>query len=276
MAIFGKYFEFNGKSSESFGLTIVSFETIDSVPMGLERSVNIGEMNIFRQRPNHFGATYTAPLQFNVTVVKNPYTSEKKFFTRSEIGKINAWLTSPRFPKLFHMTEYNDDVEADEYVDYFVTVQNVESTFIQEVIGLKFTITCDSPFGYSEEKEEILSTSGKKYSIFNETDDLESYIYPVIEVTPKDKNDITITNITDNSSSITFNPTGANNTIYIDCQNLTIKNSIGTLIPLTDLNILDPQKIYWFKLLSGQNEISFSGNATIKIKYREYRKVGAY
>lgn len=276
MAVFGKYFEFNGKSSEDFDLTIVSFDVLNSISMGLERNVNIGEMNFFRQRPNHFGATYTNPLQFDVTVVKNPDTSDRKFFTRSEIGQINAWLTSPRFPKLFHMTDYDDATESDEYVDYFVTIQNVESTFIQEVIGLKFTLTCDSPFGYSEEKEEILSTSGKKYSIFNETDDLESYIYPVIEVTPKDKNDITITNITDNASSITFNPTGANNTIYIDCQNLTIKNSIGTLIPLTDLNILDPQKIYWFKLLSGQNEISFSGNATIKIKYREYRKVGAY
>lgn len=50
------------------------------------------------------------------------------------------------------MTDYDNAVESDEYVDYFVTIQNVESTFIQEIIGLKFTINCDSPFGYSEEK----------------------------------------------------------------------------------------------------------------------------
>ena len=98
----------------------------------------------------------------------------------------------------------------------------------------------------------------------------------MIEIIPKDDKDITLTNITDNSSSITFNPKEANNTIYIDCQRLTIKNYIGSLIPLTDLNILDPQKIYWFKLLSGQNQVMFSGNAIVKIKYREYRKVGAY
>lgn len=56
MAIFGKYFDFNGKSSKDFGLKIVSFDMLDSIPMGLERTINIGEMNIFRQRPNHFGA----------------------------------------------------------------------------------------------------------------------------------------------------------------------------------------------------------------------------
>ena len=152
MAIFGKYFDFNGKSSKDFGLKIVSFDMLDSIPMGLERTINIGEMNIFRQRPNHFGATYSSTLQFTVTVVKDPLISDKNFFTRSEIGKINAWLTSPRFPELFHMTDYDNAVESDEYVDYFVTIQNVESTFIQEIIGLKFTINCDSPFGYSEEK----------------------------------------------------------------------------------------------------------------------------
>lgn len=276
MAIFGKYFDFNGKSSKDFGLKIVSFDMLDSIPMGLERTINIGEMNIFRQRPNHFGATYSSTLQFTVTVVKDPLISDKNFFTRSEIGKINAWLTSPRFPELFHMTDYDNAVESDEYVDYFVTIQNVESTFIQEIIGLKFTINCDSPFGYSEEKILTLTESEKEYTIQNDTDDLENYIYPVIEINPKDDKDITLANITDNSSSIMFNPTGANNTIYIDCQRLTIKNYIGSLIPLTDLNIVDPQKIYWFKLLSGQNKVKFSGNAIVKIKYREYRKVGAY
>lgn len=276
MAIFGKYFEFNGKSSEDFGLMIASFDLVDSIPMGLERNVNIGEMNYYRLKPNHFGAIYTNPLQFTVTVVKDPDSNERNFFTRSEISKINAWLTSPRFPALFHMTDYDNDIESDEYVDYFVTVQNVESTFIQRVVGLKFTLNCDSPFGYSEEKVITLSESEKEYIIQNDTDDLESHIYPIIEVTPKDNKDITLINITDNSSSITFNPTGANNTIYIDCQRLTIKNYIGSLIPLADLNILDPQKIYWFKLLSGQNKVKFSGNAMVKIKYREYRKVGAY
>lgn len=79
MAIFGKYFDFNGKSSKDFGLKIVSFDMLDSIPMGLERTINIGEMNIFRQRPNHFGATYSSTLQFTVTVVKDPLISDKNF-----------------------------------------------------------------------------------------------------------------------------------------------------------------------------------------------------
>lgn len=96
MAIFGKYFEFNGKSSEDFGLMIASFDLIDSIPMGLERNVNIGEMNYYRLKPNHFGAIYTNPLQFTVTVVKDPDSSERNFFTRSEISKINAWSPPSR------------------------------------------------------------------------------------------------------------------------------------------------------------------------------------
>ena len=42
MAICGKYFEYNGKSSKDMGLTIGFFNNIhdDEIPMGLDRTID--------------------------------------------------------------------------------------------------------------------------------------------------------------------------------------------------------------------------------------------
>ena len=275
MAIFGKYFEFNGKSSKDFDLMIASFDAVDEVPMGLSRTVDTGEMNWYRYSVNHYGARYDNVLEFEVTVIKSVCNYNKRMqFTRNEIREINAWLTSPLFPKLFHMYDYDDQYFADEYIDYFVTISDVNTKYIGDIVGLTFTLKCDCPFGYSQEKRLLINTN-ELFTINNTSDELEGSIYPQLIVHPMDNKSVTISNLTQNKS-FTFTPLGANDTIYIDCQNMTIKDKLGTLIPLYDLSVIDPVDVYWFELVSGENKILMVGNATIEIVWREYRKVGAY
>ncbi len=71
MAVYGKNFEFNGKSSSDFGIMLAGFEEISSIPLGLDREINRGESNVYRPRQNHFGATYVSPLKLKYSSIKN-------------------------------------------------------------------------------------------------------------------------------------------------------------------------------------------------------------
>lgn len=68
----------------------------------------------------------------------------------------------------------------------------------------------------------------------------------------------------------------SNNAIYIDCQSLTIDDSLGRMIQYKDLGINDVGNIYWLKLINGNNSILCYGkNTNFKFSHTEARKVGA-
>lgn len=255
---------------------LAGFEEISSIPLGLDREINRGESNVYRPRQNHFGATYASPLEFELSVIKNIEEDQNDMiFSRNDIRSIAAWLTSPLYPLLFHMTDYEFDAYLEEPIDYYVTFSSIENVVVNGgIVGLTIKATCDCPFGYSQEfSKEIPANSG--ITITNTSDNYDGLIYPVIKINPADNGQIAISNDTE-QKSITFKSKGANNTILIDCQRLEIKDSIDSLIPLSDLEVSNPADIYFPRLLHGQNKISVKGNAKVTLTYREYRKVGAY
>ena len=276
MAVYGKNFEFNGKSSSDFGIMLSGFEEISSISLGLDREINRGESNVYRPRQYHFGATYAYPLESELSVIKNIEEDQNDMiFSRNDIRSIAAWLTSPLYPLLFHMTDYEFDAYLEEPIDYYVTFSSIENVVVNGgIVGLTIKATCDCPFGYSQEfSKEIPANSG--ITITNTSDNYDGLIYPIIKINPTDNGQITISNDTE-QKSITFKSKGANNAIFIDCQRLEIKDSIDSLIPLSDLGVSNPADIYFPRLLHGQNKISVKGNAKVTLTYREYRKVGAY
>lgn len=255
---------------------LAGFEEISSIPLGLDREINRGESNVYRPRQNHFGATYASPLEFELSVIKNIEEDQNDMiFSRNDIRSIAAWLTSPLYPLLFHMTDYEFDAYLEEPIDYYVTFSSIENVVVNGgIVGLTIKATCDCPFGYGQEfSKEIPANSG--ITITNTSDNYDGFIYPIIKINPTDNGQITISNDTE-QKSITFKSKGANNAIFIDCQRLEIKDSIDSLIPLSDLGVSNPADIYFPRLLHGQNKISVKGNAKVTLTYREYRKVGAY
>lgn len=278
---FGKSFTFNGHSSTEFHLVLAAFDTQDEMEMGITRSVEHGEFAKYRSRPNHTGAVYDDVLQFDITLIKDPcyFSSQKEMeFTRREVGKLNAWLTGPQYPSLFHMEDYPDDTTADEQVDYFVTVGEVSSTYLNGVCGLTYTLYCDSPYGYSPEIINTLTcTTALPYddAIVNNSDELQSYEYPTLEIVPKSTGKLTWKNITDDNKSLTIDVLQDNN-IYLDCRNLVPRDDTGALITLESMGITDTGNLYWPRLCAGENHIQITGDAIITMKHREARKVGAY
>lgn len=272
---YGKSFDYNGASTKDFNLIIVSDENISD--FGMSKELLKGSSTKYRKTYNHFGAKYSNPLVFNIKLIKdvNYYSTQKELlFNENEISNIVAWLTSNDIPTLLHFKNYCTN--ADENIDYFGVFTDIVPYVQNEcVFGFITTFTCSSSYGFTKEYNYILDTTNSSIEIESMSDEYNDFVYPVIEIAPHSTGTIVLKNETDNDS-MTLNVQNGNN-IYIDCANQIIKNEAGNL-KLSDLgvSISDISTFYWFRLLSEINVVTLSGNATVTIRCRYPKKVGAF
>jgi len=280
-------FEFNGHTSDEYGLIVTRIEENDTL---VNRSLQLGEKNKYRPKENQFGTLYGDNYSFKMGVMRNPcrnknvvpelkngilkydstytpyldngilkfsmnYTADIKngiiipndsdYLTSNNIRIINAWLTSPQYPRLLKFI--GDDYFSDQW-------------------GYTPLILC---------KTTSSSTLPREYSIQNNSDCWEDYVYPTIKVSPKSHGIITIKNKTDNDRTMKINALKSDD-FYIDCRNLKIYDITNSIVSFEDLGIENIDDIYWPRLAYGENIFEFTGDATFEISYREPRKVGAF
>lgn len=276
----GTTFLYDGKSSSEFGIIVGGSGVADSYEMGLDRSVISGDINRFRTQVNHVAAKYDSVLKFSFSVIKDPcqYHGDDMFFTRQEIRNINAWLTSQELPKIL----YFPDDEEDIY--YYAVIDSVDSDVANtKVYKLTYDVTCNAPWGFSAlkvasstyDKNDPDSQLERNVVVVNTSDDTRSYIYPVITIEPHADGSVTITNNSDNSSngnSLTIE-VKEKDTVTIDCRLCTFM-SLSGVMSLSNLGFEDVGNVYIPKFKYGENNIMFSGDADLKIEWREPRKVG--
>ena len=310
-------FEFNGHTSDEYGLIVTRIEENDTL---VNRSLQLGEKNKYRPKENQFGTLYSDNYSFKMGVMRNPcrnknvvpelkngilrydptytpyldngilnfsmnYTADIKngiiipndsdYLTSNNIRIINAWLTSPQYPRLLKFI--GDDYFSEE-IEFFATITEVSTEHASLPYELTYTVTCDSQWGYTPLilcKTTSSSTLTKEYSIQNNSDCWEDYVYPTIKVSPKSHGIITIKNKTDNDRTMKINALKSND-FYIDCRNLKIYDITKSIVSFEDLGIEDIDDIYWPRLAYGENIFEFTGDATFEISYREPRKVGAF
>ena len=308
-------FEFNGHTSDEYGLIVTRIEENDTL---VNRSLQLGEKNKYRPKENQFGTLYGDNYSFKMGVMRNPcrnknvvpelkngilrydpiytpyldngilkfsmnYTADIKngiiipndsdYLTSNRI--INAWLTSPQYPRLLKFI--GDDYFSEE-IEFFATITEVSTEHASLPYELTYTVTCDSQWGYTPLilcKTTSSSTLPREYSIQNNSDCWEDYVYPTIKVSPKSHGIITIKNKTDNGRTMKINALKSDD-FYIDCRNLKIYDITKSIVSFEDLGIEDIDDIYWPRLAYGENIFEFTGDATFEISYREPRKVGAF
>lgn len=236
-------------------------------------------MNRYRRKVNMYGINYDNVLGMTIQLMKDSckYDSyEDLKFSRSEIREISAWLTSPIYPRLFHMYDYDSDNPETEY-DYFGVFTNVEAAD-NNICVLECTFECNAPYAFSSEQH--FSINNGEGVVSNLSDEYEDYVYPKIIITPTSQElesySISLINESDDNRYITINNMKPQDTVTIDCQKLTIKNQSGSLISFEDLNIDVMDYIYWFRLLHGDNNIRITGDADVEFIFRYPVKVGAF
>lgn len=258
----------------------------EGVPLGLARSILRGEINRFRSNPNHMGTKWNDTLTFNITLFKNLCDDKDNLvFTEEEIDDINAWLTSPDYPLLFHMYDY-DTVDTsgnpvNKKYDYFGLFTDVSPISVgEEIIGLQYMFITNSPFAWTEQKTATFHCEEEtEFVVVVDHSERNREVYPIIVIDPSndyeqgEEIEIRIKQMTDNGKTLIMNLDKSPTTI--DCRRSMIYNASGRLT-FEDLHIDNIDWIYWPKLYDGRNRIIVSGNCDVTFKWREARKVGAY
>lgn len=133
--MYGKYFTYDNRDSQSLQLAIAGLEQNDDVTFGLSREVLHSSLNRYRNRVGHMGTRWNDVLTFNIQFIKDPceYTTQSTMvFSEDEVNEINAWLTSPDYPKLFHMYDYDFERDSTESMVLITMNQNAPITIQAE------------------------------------------------------------------------------------------------------------------------------------------------
>ena len=180
----------------------VNFDDDSESTLSLERDMEKGEINRYRIEPNYTYDiwTNTIPIEFNI--VKNPdiYSSQEDAeITKEEIREITRWLTSSHLPKWLEVEPDETQEIENDAVLYKGWFDNIEKWYaFGTVFGLRLHFKCTSPFAYT--KDIINKTTVSSYKnmlITNNSDELSSYCYPTIEITPKSNGEIYMCNLSD-------------------------------------------------------------------------------
>lgn len=109
------------------------------------------------------------------------------------------------------------------------------------------------------------------------SDELEEYVYPIVEITPYNSDylpgSFSIVNLSDNNKSMKVSlPHNAG--IKFDCRNCMV-TELNTNVPIfsfKDLGWGDVGNIYWLKLINGINTLRISGTYNVKITFDIVKK----
>ena len=134
------------------------------------------------------------------------------------------------------------------------------------VVGFKFTINCDAPWGW-EHQERTFTTTG--LSAITTHGVVKGYINPKLTIkTGSNGGDIKIVNITDNNRSTTFEALSPSSTI-------TMISETANVVYSKPENIWEKFKSKkFFRLCTGVNQFSITGDvAQLKIEYEGARLI---
>ncbi len=201
MAKHFKDFTFEAKKlSNILSFVSADFDGNSDVPLAMERSMETGETNKYRIEANYYGDTWSDPLQIELDIIKDiclyPRQNDR-IISQSEIRQITRWLTSPHTPRWIHFEYEENDTDKTAY--YFGYFSNIETWAVSgEIYGLRLYFTCTTPFGFTENITNSKSiTTYDHLLIQNDSDELESYCYPQINIHPKSDGQIFICNLSD-------------------------------------------------------------------------------
>ena len=102
------------------------------------------------------GTKWNDVLEFTISLVRDPCGNGHMHFTEDEVNDINAWLTSPDYPLLFHMYDY-DQVLPSQYDNIYVRRRLIGTT--NQLVFTNDVITQTISFSYDASSGEATVTS---------------------------------------------------------------------------------------------------------------------
>lgn len=249
----GLNFVFNGIPSEKFGLKIgfIGNSGVKDSYSGVSQSIE--EIKIKRvDKPIFFGTEKSGKISFELLLF-----SEEEIDTYDRQA-IDRWLFQNEY-KYFK-------IEQEDYNGLFfrcIITQSPKVDVGNVPYMKRITITCDSPYVYTDEYTyNITSTSTPSSLNITNLSNINGYSYPEFVITTTTSGNVTIKNNTD---SRTFLLSELNN-----AETITVNNDIKILSSDSGIKRISNFNKYWFRFLPDINNITFTGNfnVAIKIRYR--------
>lgn len=269
MNVYGESFTFDTFNSKTYNLALCSMDSTDTIKESIFTwTVNKGEINPNRHRPNYYNIKPSDVLSFDITVIKCDGTS----FSPSERRDIIQKMTSPLSHSLLRIKDFSDGYQyhADIYFRAIV-IGYSEIVPVGDISGMKFTFECDSPYGYID--YELIQTNTDNADIFsfdiqNDSDDLYRDYYPTFRLKAASTGLVTITNLNYPDEVMRLNVHNGQE-LLIDCEQGDIQDlNVDLFNYETDTNLV------WIHLSHGMNTIEVSGLDEIIVKCTFNRKVG--
>lgn len=259
---------FGNFRSSDYGLIIGSFsyngESEDDIGMNIS---TIEEFTGHSPVPVYLGQKYTDKLKLQITLIKNPCVFHDDMNLNEKdcraVLRILTGLKGYQWLKLITQV-------LDEDLWYKARINNVSYKRIGgHVTGIILDAECDSCFAWSKEYNIIVNAKANyPFYIFNNTDDLNNYVYPIVSILSSSAGDLSVTNKSDNNWISQIKNVKSKEKIIIDSKRQIVSSSLNHELLLDDFNL------GWFRLVPDKNEYVSNMDMTISMIYRVPRKVG--
>lgn len=266
MEIIANNFIYGDFNSSDFGLMAASFSNGDSE---YELGMNIETIEEFvgcNPVPVYLGQKYTDKLNPQVTLIKNPHIYENSMaFTYHECRAVLRKLTGISGYQWMKLIDEN----ITEELWYRARINSVSYKRVgSNIVGIILDMECDSSFAWSAENIiEVNAAANQPFYVFNNTDDINNYVFPKVQITALSDGLLSLTNQSDHWES-RIKKVKEHETITLNCKNEILSSSIAHNLLLNDFNL------HWIRLLPGKNEYISNMNALLLFNFRVPRKVG--
>ena len=278
----GKDFIYMGKRLSDFNFIMVKPKEDDTLALG--RSIIGGEINANKTERKLYGVKYNEPLILPMFIVPDECKNSSMKVDTETTRALTKWLSSPKTYKTLRVEPYNDDIR--EYIGIFT---DIKPYVFNGLNGLHLTFTCNSSFAYIPHQHNFTLNGQKDIFIYNDTDETEDFIYPVLTFYNIGWGNLKIKNTT-YQSAMTMQIPKQFDELCVDCKNNRIIGD-GQKISLFDLGYTKDNftanglfTFDWFKLQSGENKINFlflnadgeTNDIKVKVEYKTIAKIGGF
>ncbi|MFG6356678.1 MAG: hypothetical protein K1W26_07645 [Acetatifactor sp.] len=217
--------------------------------------------------PIFLGSQYSSKLKPTLTIVKNPCVHKLPDFTEHECRDILRRLTGNRGYRRMQILHSSIDEEL------FYNVRTVSVNYQKvagKIVGVILNLECDSQFAWTKETDiTIPARQDKPFNLYISTDDLSSYVYPVVTVRASSPlASISLRNISDNNWETVIKHLFENEVITIDSRRQIIFSSRKDRMIANDFNMRFP------RFIPDKNTYITDQDISIQFKYSLPRKAG--
>lgn len=256
-------FIYDSISSDEFGILCVKFGSPESI---ITASSEQSDLKLEKAASGHLfqiaSQEYANPLQYTLQVMNKNQAP----ITQEEERALKKWLVKRgRFKPFFIYDKYYSDIW------FFANINNPKQIDINGVYGLEFTVTTNSPFGYSDLHEfRYELNKGDSFDIYVNTDE-PIPIRPDLEIAVKEDGTLILTNRTlsgDSKNALIIKNVSSGEVITIQGGYPKIRTSRPDHAIYSDFNLV------WPTLADDWNQFAINISCTLSMSFREIRKVG--